>query len=341
MSTDDGGISSPPARSLVTGHYQYSNTSSCRVLVAEAVRTSRANIYAPGNGTDRSLPMPPRPLPHIPINEEEAHHVDVVHGEDSWEAKVLHFLHSKTVQYTLMGLLLLDVVILFVELFLGAQYPACTFIVRDAISCCPSTVGNVTEDGRRILGEASATCEAGIAEARGHHAMCEAGVDTPQCQAGCDSHKYDGVHMAHTALFFTTITILTIFMIELILLIVCLKPRVFFRKSFYVLDLLVVSVSLSLESLFYAADDETLQSLIGVIVLARCWRFVRIGHGLVEVTHEYASRKHDKLVAYCNECEKLLRENGIGLPLKKKKIDKLKRLDSPLDPQSSSESLEE
>ena len=43
-----------------------------RVLVAEAVQTSRSNIFASSTGTDRSLPMPPRPLPHIPINEEEA-----------------------------------------------------------------------------------------------------------------------------------------------------------------------------------------------------------------------------------------------------------------------------
>lgn len=299
MDDHHGSLSSPPPppRSLVTGEHQYS--SSRRVLVAEAVRTSRANINSSSTGTtgtDRSLPMPTRPLPHIPINEEEAHHVDVVHGEDSWEAKVLHVLHSKSCQYTLMGLLLLDVVILFVELFLGAQYPACTFIIRDAISCCPKTLDNYSQaDEHRLLGEASSlTCETGgietgdlhmfrslaeVAsdEAEGHHSVCEAGVDTPQCQAGCDPHKYDGVHTAHTALFFTTITILSIFMIELILLIVCLKPRVFFRKSFYVLDLFVVSVSLGLESFFYAADDETLQSLLGLIVLARCWRFVRIG----------------------------------------------------------------
>lgn len=295
---DHGSVSSPPppARSLVTGEYQYS--SSRRVLVAEAVRISRANIHSSStrlaSDTVRSRPMPTRPLPHIPINEEEAHHVDVVHGEDSWEAKVLHVLHSKTCQYILMGLLLLDVVILFVELFLGAQYPACTFIIRDAISCCPKTFDSDSQaDEHRLLGETSSlTCEARgietgdlhmfrslaeVASDEGHHSVCEAGVDTPQCQAGCDPHKYDGVHTAHTALFFTTITILSIFMIELILLIVCLKPRVFFRKSFYVLDLFVVSVSLALESFFYAADDETLQSLIGVIVLARCWRFVRIG----------------------------------------------------------------
>ena len=63
--------------------------------------------------------------------------------------------------------------------------------------------------------------------------------------------------------------------------------------------------------------------------------------GLVEVTHEYASRKHDKLVAYCNECESLLREHNIELPLRKQKIDKLKRLDAPLESQASSDSLEE
>lgn len=290
---DHGSLSSPPPPP--PGDHQYS--SSRRVLVAEAVRASRANINLNSSSTtatDLSLPMPTRPLPHIPINEEEAHHVDVVHGKDSWEAKVLHVLHSKAVQYTLMGLLLLDVVILFVELFLGAQYPACTFIIRDAISCCPKTLDSYSQaDEHRLLGEASSlTCETGgietgdlhmfrslaeVVSDEGHHSVCEAGVDTPQCQAGCDPHKYDGVHTAHTALFFTTITILGIFMIELILLIVCLKPRVFFRKSFYVLDLFVVSVSLGLESFFYAADDETLQSLLGLIVLARCWRFVRIG----------------------------------------------------------------
>ena len=70
-------------------------------------------------------------------------------------------------------------------------------------------------------------------------------------------------------------------------------------------------------------------------------QFICISSGLVEVTHEYASRKHDKLVAYCNECEALLRENNIELPLRKKKIDKLKRLDAPLESQASSDSLNE
>lgn len=63
--------------------------------------------------------------------------------------------------------------------------------------------------------------------------------------------------------------------------------------------------------------------------------------GLVEVTHEYASRKHDKLVAYCNECEALLQDNGIDLPLRKKNIDKLKRLDAALDSQVSSDGFDE
>ena len=57
----------------------------------------------------------------IPTNEDAKIHVDHTHGHESWRAKLLQFLHHPIVQWTMIGLLLLDVVILFTELFLGAH----------------------------------------------------------------------------------------------------------------------------------------------------------------------------------------------------------------------------
>lgn len=44
---------------------------------------------------------------NVPANEGAREYVKDAHGEDSWRNKVLHFLHSQRVQYTLMFLLFL------------------------------------------------------------------------------------------------------------------------------------------------------------------------------------------------------------------------------------------
>ena len=309
---------------------------------------------------------------HAPTNEEEESHVDAVHGSHSWEARVLHVLHSTRVEMMLAGLLLLDVVILFVELFLGASYPSCSVVTRDAVSCCPAyaTAGDAADadvygygygdDGHRFLAEAAddgtssgmPTC--GIAidkhddndhgdggghflrllrflvakDDGGHHSVCEAGIETA-CPAGCDEHKHAAIHSLHTVLFSLTIAILGIFLIELCLLIICLKPRVFFGKPFYVLDFVVVTMSLGLELGFYFSSNEAVAELAGLLIFARLWRFVRIGHGIIEVTNEYHGHKHGKIIKYNQQLEELLAKNGIEVPEEVQRgMKKLKRLDS-------------
>ena len=54
----------------------------------------------------------------IPTNEDAAVHVHHKHGNHSWQAKILKFIHTKWFQRLLLGLLLLDILILFTELFL-------------------------------------------------------------------------------------------------------------------------------------------------------------------------------------------------------------------------------
>ena len=153
----------------------------------------------------------------------------------------------------------------------------------------------------------------------------------PQLQpsAGCDEHKHAAIHSLHIILFSLTIAILGIFLVELCLLIICLKPRVFFRKPFYVLDFVVVTMSLGLELGFYFSSNEAVAELAGLLIFARLWRFVRIGHGIIEVTNEYHGHKHGKVMKYNQQLEELLVKNGIEIPQDVQRgMKKLKRLDS-------------
>jgi hypothetical protein len=54
----------------------------------------------------------------VPTNEDAAAHVDEKHGQHSWQAKILKVIHKRWFQLLMIGLLLLDILILFTELFL-------------------------------------------------------------------------------------------------------------------------------------------------------------------------------------------------------------------------------
>ena len=253
---------------------------------------------------------------------------------DSWESKILHFLHKPAVEWTLCGLLMLDVMILFVELFLGAQYPSCGIITREAVSCCPDPSeycgGDANGDNEmRFLAEASdlLTCSDDhddghrfLAVKGGgddyHHSVCGAGIETA-CPAGCDEHKYEWLHYVHVTFFSLTIAILGIFFVELCLVLICLKPKNFIKKPLYVLDLIVVTFSLILEFAFYFDDNYAAAALAGMLIITRLWRFVRVGHGIVMVTNKYHNEKNSATSQRNKELEDILAENGIDVPAEK------------------------
>jgi len=197
-------------------------------------------------------------------------------GHDSWQVKFVHFVHGPVVQLILSMLLMIDVFCVIVELFLEAHYPHCEFIQRDAVSCCPvSTYG--AQVFRRLSGH-------------GHHNSCADGLFPAESwQAGCDPHKYDTVHMVHELCFWITICVLSTFLLELMGLMLALRGG-FWKNSWYVLDLVIVVVTLSIEwgdRLEFTHVFDTAK----VLILARCWRFVRIGHGLIAETHEAGERE--------------------------------------------------
>jgi hypothetical protein len=107
-------------------------------------------------------------------------HVQEHHGTKSWRLAVLQIVHHKTVQRILCGLLLLDVLtlllldvlILFTELFLVAAYPQCSLTERDCIACCTD---NGTSDTSRLLaqqgGNKTEICEVDMLTLDKHHVI--------------------------------------------------------------------------------------------------------------------------------------------------------------------------
>jgi hypothetical protein len=132
--------------------------------------------------------------------------------------------------------------------------------------------------------------------------------------AGCDEHKWESVHTVEEVLFSFTMIILFTFFIELNIAMAALGPGVFFRQLFYLLDYFIVATSIALELTFYSLSDDAVQSLVGLLVIGRIWRFVRIGHGLIEVTAELAHRKFEVLLNYAEELENILRQHELDVP---------------------------
>jgi hypothetical protein len=254
----------------------------------------------------------------IPTQLDMEIHVHDVHGQQSWQFRYLSWLHSKPVQTTLMLLLIADVLILFSESFLHAQYPPCHIIERDGISCCnPFNHSAATAHEKRWL--QSFLLDSERREEEKEHDSHENGTNTHDLECPrpdqvpmvpsslypvtCDEHKWHVIHVVEQVFFVCTILILTTFLVELTVTMIALTPVVFFRQFFYVLDLFIIFTSLVLELTFYALNDTAAQTVAGLLVISRLWRFIRIGHGIVSVSHELAQERYAMLLSYTEELE--------------------------------------
>lgn len=246
---------------------------------------------------------------NIPANHQVALHAKSERGYYSWQYRVLKFLHGHKVQIFLASLLFLDVLILFCELALLTIYPSCHLVERDAISCCPIVQEEEHDDAHlRFL-------EGDDHHGNDDHHFCAPGLQAmEEYEAGCDEHKWERVHRTEMALLSLTLFILSVFFIELTVTMIALTPQVFFRQIFYTLDYFIVTVSLGLEITFVQLDDEFLASLIGLVIMGRLWRFVRIGHGIVELSEDIAHDRETRLLIYAEELEDLLKQHDIPLP---------------------------
>mmetsp|Transcript_12992 Transcript_12992/g.22690 ORF Transcript_12992/g.22690 Transcript_12992/m.22690 type:complete len:348 (+) Transcript_12992:133-1176(+) len=245
----------------------------------------------------------------IPSNMGAQEHVVDTHGIESWRAAALRFLHQKWFQMMIVSLLILDVLILFTELLLMAEFPSCSIIERDCIACCYEP-GNGDGHERWLAGDSH------------HEETCQVGYEESG-EPACDGHKWSNVHLAEEVLFACTITILTIFLAEICVEMWALTPCIFFKQIFYALDFVIVTVSIVLELTFHFAHKDLLEELAGLLVFGRLWRFVRIGHGIIEVTSEFTHQQYEELMEYANECAEELEANHLMVPETTKRVKKM------------------
>lgn len=104
---------------------------------------------------------------------------------------------------------------------------------------------------------------------------------------------------------------------------VALTPCIFFRQAFYAVDFFVISTSLILELVFHFHTGQDADELVGFAVVFRLWRFVRIGHGIVEVTAELGHQQYKDLLEFAGACEETILANNLLLPTTTKQVQKM------------------
>jgi len=129
----------------------------------------------------------------------------------------------------------------------------------------------------------------------GHHA---APTEVLQCDTRDGHHAHHLAHTCHTL----SIAILVFFMAE-ILLKIWVNPEHFMASFVHKLDLVVVTVSLIIDTVVIAYIEsqeeqgntrgpkkEEMELVAGLLLISRCWRFVRIFHGFFEEYEKIESK---------------------------------------------------
>jgi hypothetical protein len=235
--------------------------------------------------------------------------------ESHWRVNTLHAIHSPYVQHFLLALLAIDIIALIVELFLDTEFPYCAAALR-TVQCVANETYVPGAGG--MLVNATLLMHKRSSDAQEVMRMPLAGA-MPECLP--HSHP---VEVAHTALTGISLTILTIFLIELLTLMWSLGIKVFVSRVLYMLDSVIVLVSLALEITGLVSknvSEETIEIIIVLMLVARLWRFARIIHSVwletYDFEHEHVKRLRRR-IAHLNHKTRLLR----------RELDALKFLDA-------------
>jgi hypothetical protein len=176
---------------------------------------------------------------------------------EAGENKIAHLLlHSPTMHIVLFVLLVVDGAICFICGVLETQY------LQTKVDDCTAYVDTCVTSHHRRLG--------GVVRQLGGSSSDPADL--------CNGHPHFGNHALHEAEFILACIsagILTLFLLEQFGLMLALK-REYFRHKALLLDFFVISFSLALE--IFVLN----MTIGGLLVLARAWRFARVGHGVFE-----------------------------------------------------------
>jgi hypothetical protein len=121
------------------------------------------------------------------------------------------------------------------------------------------------------------------------------------CETKHGHHAHHIAHSCHTA----SIWILCIFLLEISLKF-WVNPVGFMHNWFLILDATVIIVSLITDTIIIMwvkehdpAHEKDVNSFCAALLFVRCWRVIRIAHGLAEhVHHEHEKEQHAQALTY-------------------------------------------
>ncbi len=116
----------------------------------------------------------------------------------------------------------------------------------------------------------------------------------------CD-HEPEKIHKIHHILSIITLSFVSFFMFELLVQIYAFGWG-WFSKILHIIDLITVAVTLALDIWFHA--DESLQSVVSVIIILRFWRIVHLVHNIndfVEIEWEEKKHKYERQICLLEE----------------------------------------
>ena len=201
-------------------------------------------------------------------------------GEDrpstrhSWRVDIIHFLHQRAIHTAATVLLCLDLLIVMISLELQVQIGR---LEREAMEHCLHEY----ETGHAVpLPLLNSTCNpSGLHDCDPH--------ETPAY------HQAELLHKVEMGLAIVSCVILSLFLMENIAMMVALRLS-YFRHFFFVLDFVVVSISLGLELwAIIASQLEDVEVVLGILIIARMWRFFRVAHGLYFLEHAEEALQDD------------------------------------------------
>lgn len=199
------------------------------------------------------------------------------HAQHGWRDKLGHFLESKPEQWFIFGLICIDLLVIFVQLF----------VIEPHLSCHPPQTPTV----------------APTPTPTGHAAM----LSNPDHSSSEHHDTNEAYELAEKWLTRSSLAILSILAAEIILLLVAFDIR-FFKQPLYILDALVISASLVIEitepKLQHHGTGEA-RSMANLLMIFRLWRIVRIIHGIAMSVQERSEEHIKELEA---ELEKLTKE---------------------------------
>ena len=76
----------------------------------------------------------------------------------------------------------------------------------------------------------------------------------------------------------------------------------------------MVVTSLVLEIIVMTLQDGQVEIFIGLLVFGRIWRFIRIGHGIFEATHELTAQALEREQHRVMQLDAFIRDHGLIPP---------------------------